>query len=306
MSSFSAAASLGPIVLSQSGQDSVYLQLKKTFLDFYTTEQKEAKRCAALRSLSADCPRIKASEARMTGFQTTPAKQQVGQSGWGTGMTPSTRSHSPSDDDNYNCQHEACDTDGYSFSMMGMQQLAPVSQTWDVSKVADIPSFVPPPMVFMQPWQASQMDESQAAPKPAAAKKNVQKKDLSKFSGDMNPSDITTVMVRGIPCSFSQGRVLQLLDDAGLAGKFNFFYLPCAGKSPSNLGYAFVNFVDAESASTCQAMLDGVALDPKRSVKLCSIAPADIQGLENLRKHFRRTAISRSTRGPMFLKVEAM
>jgi hypothetical protein len=61
--------------------------------------------------------------------------------------------------------------------------------------------------------------------------------------------------------------------------------------------------VDAESASLCSAVLDGVALDPQRSAKVLTITPADIQGLDNLRKHFRRTAVSRSTRGPMFIDV---
>jgi len=148
------------------------------------------------------------------------------------------------------------------------------------------------------------MGESKAAtPAPPSKKKPIVKKDLSKLGSGSDGVEITTVMVRGIPCSFSQERVIQLMDEAGLAGKFNFFYLPYAGKSTSNLGYAFVNFVDEEAAQTCAAALDGVPLDPQRSAKFCTITKADIQGLENLTKHFKRTAVSRSTRGPMFLKV---
>merc|ERR1719191_2006548 len=126
--------------------------------------------------------------------------------------------------------------------------------------------------------QQTPMAEAEPAPTPSK-KKQIQKKDLTKL-GEVDNAEVTTVMVRGIPCSFSQERVIQLLDEAGLAGKFNFFYLPYAGKSSSNLGYAFVNFVDSEAALACATLFDGVALDPQRSAKFCTITKADIQGLE--------------------------
>merc|ERR1719375_1749755 len=109
----------------------------------------------------------------------------------------------------------------------------------------------------------------------STTKKQSQKKELMKLGNDVDATETTTLMIRGIPCSFSQEHVLQLFDELGLAGKYNFFYLPYAGKSSSNLGYAFVNFVDAKSATTCSASLDGVALDPDRSKKFCRIPPAD-------------------------------
>jgi len=114
-----------------------------------------------------------------------------------------------------------------------------------------------------------------------------------------------TLMMRGIPCSFSQEDVMSLIDDAGLKGKYNFFYLPLDGsKKRFNLGYAFINFVDQESAEHCKALLNGVKLAPLRSHKTCTISPADIQGLPSLRKHFQRTSVSKASNGPLFLNTE--
>jgi len=130
------------------------------------------------------------------------------------------------------------------------------------------------------------------------------KQDLKKFNSEAVPvEEVTTMMVRGIPCSFSQDTLMKIIDNAGLKGKYDFFYLPRAGNNGSNLGYAFINFVDHQAAEHCTATFNGVPLDPSRSMKICAISPGDIQGLANLRKHFRRTAVSRGCRGPVFLKT---
>jgi len=139
----------------------------------------------------------------------------------------------------------------------------------------------------------------------APAKVQKQKKDLSKFRAEATEAaDVTTLMIRGLPCSFTQEMLMHFLDqNAGLAGKYDFFYLPRAGVSSYNLGYAFVNFVEPAQAAACRAAMDGVQLDPSRSSKICKISPADVQGLQNLRQHFHRTSVRRGTRGPLFLKV---
>lgn len=112
----------------------------------------------------------------------------------------------------------------------------------------------------------------------------------------------TTVMIRGIPCGFTQEQLLDMINQSGLQGKYDFFYLPRAGNSVSNLGYAFVNFTDAASAMACATALHGLSLDPSRSSKVCTIFPAHIQGYNNLKKRFRRTAMRRGARGPLFFE----
>ena len=54
---------------------------------------------------------------------------------------------------------------------------------------------------------------------------------------------------RGIFKTHNRGSILQLLDDAGGAKKYNFVYMP-AGRS-THAGLAIVNFVDAEACHRC-------------------------------------------------------
>merc|ERR1719407_428270 len=71
------------------------------------------------------------------------------------------------------------------------------------------------------------------------------KQDLKKLSPPPEDySGITTLMIRGIPCSFTQEDLLTLVDSAGLKGKYNFFYMPRGGTTGSNLGYVFINFTE--------------------------------------------------------------
>eukprot|EP00746_Dinoflagellata_sp_MGD_P147228 gnl/MRDRNA2_/MRDRNA2_79585_c0_seq4.p1 gnl/MRDRNA2_/MRDRNA2_79585_c0~~gnl/MRDRNA2_/MRDRNA2_79585_c0_seq4.p1 ORF type:complete len:533 (-),score=87.16 gnl/MRDRNA2_/MRDRNA2_79585_c0_seq4:471-2069(-) len=118
----------------------------------------------------------------------------------------------------------------------------------------------------------------------------------------------TTLMIRGIPCGICQEEFLTLMDNAGLKGKYDFFYLPTdknksTGNKIVNLGYAFVNFVDHQSAEHCTTTFTDVPLAPRRSLKKCTISPADIQGIPSLRKHFKGTAMRHDARGPIFLKL---
>merc|ERR1719321_915775 len=152
---------------------------------------------------------------------------------------------------------------------------------------------------MMMPCVQQPEQEMQPPPKVVTPPKKQDLKELNTEPVD----EVTTLMIRGIPCSFSQDTLMKLIDNVGLKGKYDFFYLPRAGNHGSNLGYAFVNFIDAQCAEHFVATFNGVPLDPARSMKICTVSPGDIQGLGNLRKHFRRTAVSRGSRGPVFLKV---
>jgi hypothetical protein len=123
------------------------------------------------------------------------------------------------------------------------------------------------------------------------------------YNGYADPEEpqVTTLMIRHIPCRFTQEEVMRHLDSLGYASKYDFFYLPQDIRSRSNLGYAFVNFVDAATAKSCQETISGHAFGGCRSRKVCIVVPAHIQGLDNLLTHFRSTAVMRSGHGPLFL-----
>jgi len=152
------------------------------------------------------------------------------------------------------------------------------------------------------PVSNTMMEPEPQVVKPRAKATVTKKQDLKELNTEP-VEEITTLMFRGIPCSFSQDTLMKTIDHIGLKGQYDFFYLPRAGNNGSNLGYAFINFVNQAGAEQCMAAFNGVPLDPSRSTKTCTISQADIQGLANLRKHFRRTAVSRGSRGPVFLKV---
>lgn len=61
-------------------------------------------------------------------------------------------------------------------------------------------------------------------------------------------SDTTTMMVQNIPRRAQREDLLAKLLEHGFAGKFDYCYLPRSFHSSTNKGYAFVNFVDFETA----------------------------------------------------------
>merc|ERR1719456_2182896 len=59
----------------------------------------------------------------------------------------------------------------------------------------------------------------------------------------------TTVMWRNLPNNYGRDGLLELLNNEGFAGSYNFFYSPVDFSSNALLGYAFVNFVSHDEAN---------------------------------------------------------
>jgi hypothetical protein len=97
--------------------------------------------------------------------------------------------------------------------------------------------------------------------------------------------NVTTLAIRNLLYSVSLKAVLQALDEAGYAGLYDFVYVPRKCKDHKNLGFAFVNFVNADVA-------DQFAADWHRSRWLgvssarqpLNISAAEVQGREAYEK----------------------
>jgi len=112
----------------------------------------------------------------------------------------------------------------------------------------------------------------------------------------------TTVMVRGIPNSYTQDELVAEIGELGFAGAFDFLYLPLdqgmrhrghgVRRRASNVGYAFVNFVGAAEAGRFMAASLGHQFRRHRKsvVKVASASPAHLQGLEANAAHYRAAA----------------
>eukprot|EP00210_Caulerpa_lentillifera_P000530 g512.t1 len=98
----------------------------------------------------------------------------------------------------------------------------------------------------------------------------------------------TTLMIRNIPNKYSQKMLLEVLNKR-YSGRFDFFYLPIDFKNRCNLGYAFVNFVDAGTTVEFYKEFHTKSWEEFNSKKVCEITYARVQGRESLIEHFRNS-----------------
>lgn len=116
----------------------------------------------------------------------------------------------------------------------------------------------------------------------------------SNFKADEQHIDVThtTVLMRNVPKSFSRQDLLDLLDNQGYSGKYNFLYLPLNFGTGSSLGYAFVNLATADDAEdflqhfqefTAWGVADGQACQIEKT--------SDQQGLEANISRYRNSPI---------------
>merc|ERR1719440_891035 len=71
-------------------------------------------------------------------------------------------------------------------------------------------------------------------------------RDLDGYASEtmIEESKWTSVMIRNIPCRYTQQELIDEIEMLGFV--IDFLYLPPARRATGNLGYAFVNFVDPD------------------------------------------------------------
>jgi len=132
-----------------------------------------------------------------------------------------------------------------------------------------------------------QPHHSQSVPKP---------ENLVRGSGRQQACDtpITTVMLRNIPNKYTQGKLLQELDECGFAGTYNFFYLPMDVHNRSNVGYAFINFEEACGAERFRQVFSQHCFQRFHSRKVGTVCVAHVQGLDQNLRHFENRAVTQA------------
>ncbi|CAE7386747.1 mei2 [Symbiodinium natans] len=110
------------------------------------------------------------------------------------------------------------------------------------------------------------------------------------------PTGKTTVMLRNLPNNFSRDMLLSMLDKRGFAGRYDFLYLPFDFCRNANLGYAFVNMVDAEAADALWKALEGFTAWGLTSHKVCSVTwSGPLQGRDAHIERYRNSPVMHSS-----------
>jgi hypothetical protein len=100
----------------------------------------------------------------------------------------------------------------------------------------------------------------------------------------------TTVMMRNIPSQYKRAELLELLDQQGFHGHYDFAYLAIDFKTELNHGYAFINFVTTDSVKKFRAHFIGFTDWSVPSDKACEIYWSDtLQGIDAHIQRYRNS-----------------
>jgi len=101
---------------------------------------------------------------------------------------------------------------------------------------------------------------------------------------------VTTVMLRNIPQKYDRESLLEVLNQSGFRGSFDFFYLPIDFSTTNSVGYAFINFVNEAELARFRAAYVGLKLS-EDSPKVCEVCDAKLQGREKNVDFYRNSTV---------------
>jgi hypothetical protein len=96
-----------------------------------------------------------------------------------------------------------------------------------------------------------------AAPMAPAAQ-NLPAKCAQKKKSKSGKDTRTTVMIQNVPAQCTNIMMVEMLDSAGLSGKYDFVYAPTDFRTYTAFGYAFVNFTTNKNAIQAMDVLSGL------------------------------------------------
>ena len=100
----------------------------------------------------------------------------------------------------------------------------------------------------------------------------------------------TTVMLRNIPNKLQSFEVKRILD-AIMHGRFDFLYVRTDFSNLCNVGYAFINFVDAKDVLLFYNAIHGKKWNVHNSDKVAELCYATVQGTDRLMDRFRNSGV---------------
>ncbi|KAK8800750.1 hypothetical protein WA158_000075 [Blastocystis sp. Blastoise] len=100
----------------------------------------------------------------------------------------------------------------------------------------------------------------------------------------------TTFMICNIPNSFTQETILRILNNY-VKNRYDFFYLPIDFRTQCNLGYAYINLIDRDTALLLVHSFDNKRWPNTPSQKTCEICFARIQGQAHMIQHSKDWAV---------------
>lgn len=102
----------------------------------------------------------------------------------------------------------------------------------------------------------------------------------------------TTVMMRNIPNNYTRSMLLETIKDAGFEGYYDFIYLPVDFSRGANLGYAFVNMIDAKATTAFWKAFNGFSRWALPTAKVCDVRwSGPHQGLESHIERYRNSPV---------------
>ncbi|CEG45527.1 mei2-like protein [Plasmopara halstedii] len=100
----------------------------------------------------------------------------------------------------------------------------------------------------------------------------------------------TTLMIRNIPNKYTQQMLLAEIN-SNHRGNYDFFYLPIDFKNKCNMGYAFINFIEAAHIELFHKNFNGQKWTNFNSEKVCAISYARLQGKQAMVARFQNSSL---------------
>lgn len=111
----------------------------------------------------------------------------------------------------------------------------------------------------------------------------------------------TTAMLRNLPPEYTSKSLLDLLDQEGFSGKYDFVYLPSDFRFGTSFGYGFINFVSNDAAEEFREHFNGFCKWSKPSDKVAEVCWSEpLQGLEAHIQRYRNSPMMHDTVSDVF------